>query len=66
MRTLNVDELVLKLNKLPKKSLVAIREIDNSENEISGFVYGVTLQDVESLTGTPYPSLKGKIVVLEC
>lgn len=61
----SVRNLIAALEKMPKGSAVAIREIDNSEDEVSGFVKGVTLQDANELTGTPYPHLKGKIVVLE-
>lgn len=62
---MKVKDLVRMLKKMDQDAVVATRDHDNSDDELSGWVKGVVSQHTDELSGTP-PNFFGVVVVLEC
>lgn len=60
---MNVEQLIRKLQKMPKKAIVAFRDHDQNESELNAFIKHVQITDFKEIQPNMW-ELNEKVVVL--
>lgn len=60
---MTVEQLIKKLQKMPKKAMVAFRDHDQNESELNGFIKNVYISDFKEIQPNMW-ELNEEVVVL--